>query len=99
MESCLRCAIAPGQFTGEYAVSATQSNGEGFSLFVDEQLVDREPPQGASVRGEGWLRVEVIDRSGDQALIKLPAASLEMGRFVTVKANQLASHCLQSSRQ
>src|SRR5207249_1703950 len=29
MESCLRCAVAPGQFTGEYAVSATQSNGEG----------------------------------------------------------------------
>jgi len=99
MESCLRCAVAPGQFTGEYAVSATQSNGEGFSLFVDEKLVDREQPQGAEGRGEGWLRVEVIDRRGDQALIKLPAEPLEVGQFVTVKANQLASLCLQSSRR
>jgi hypothetical protein len=53
MESCLRCVIAPGQFTGEYAVSATQSNGEGFSLFVDAKLVDREQPQGAADRGGG----------------------------------------------
>ena len=61
--------------------------------------MDREQPQGAEGRGEGWLRVEVIDRRGDQALIKLPAEPLEVGQFVTVKANQLASQCLQSSRR
>ena len=99
MESCLRCAVAPGQFTGEYAVSATQSNGEGFSLFVDEDLVDWEQPPDPEGRGEGWLRVDVIDRKGDEALIKLPAQSLEGGQFVTVQADQLASPCVQSSRQ
>ena len=97
MESCLRCAVAPGQFTGEYAVSATQSTGEGFSLFVDEDMVDQEQPRGDG-RGEGWLRVEVIDRRGDQALIKLPAPSLEGGQFVTVRSDQLGSPCVPSSR-
>ncbi len=97
MESGLRCDVAPGQFTGEYAVSATQSNGEGFSLFVDEELVDRDQP-GSDGRSEGRLRVEVIDRRGDQALIKLPAPSLEGGQFVTVRSDQLGSPCVPSSR-
>ncbi len=97
MEFCLRCAVAPGQFTGEYAVSATQSNGERFSLFVEEDLLEWEQPRGDG-RGEGWLRVEVIDRRGDQTLIKLPAPSLEGGQFVTVRSDQLGSPCVPSSR-
>ena len=97
MESYLRCAVGPGQFTGEYAVSAAQSNGEEFSLFVDENLVDWEQPRGDG-RGEGWLRVEVIDRRDDRTLIKLPAPSLEGGQFVTVRSDQLGSPCVPSSR-
>jgi hypothetical protein len=97
MESCLRCAIAPGQFTGEYAVSASQSNGDGFSLFVDENLLDWERPRDEG-RGEGWLRVEVIDHKGDQALVKLPSPSLEGGQFVTVRSDQLGNGCDTSSR-
>ncbi len=97
METCLRCTVAPGQFTGEYAVSATQSNGDGFSLFVDEDLVDWEPRQ-VDGRGEGWLRVEVVDRRGDQALIRLPGPSLEGGQFVTVRSDQLGLSCVPSSR-
>jgi hypothetical protein len=99
MESCLRCDVAPGQFTGEYAVSAAQSNGEGFSLFVDENLVDWEQPQDEGGRGEGWLLVEVVDRKGDEALIRLPAPSLEGGQCVTVRSGQLRSQCVQNSRR
>jgi hypothetical protein len=97
METGLRCAIAPGQFTGEFAVSAAQSNGEGFSLFVDENLVNWEQPREEG-RGEGWLRVEVIDQKGGEALVKLPAPSLEGGQFVTVRSDQLGDECVASSR-
>lgn len=97
METCLRCNIAPGQFTGEYAVSAAQSNGEGFSFFVDEDLVDWERSRDEG-HGEGWLRVEVIDHKGDEALVSLPAPSLEGGQFVTVRSDQLANGCAPSSR-
>jgi hypothetical protein len=85
MESTsLRCNVGPGQFTGEYAVSAAQSNGSPFSLFVDEDFVDREDGT-----GNGWLCVDIVSRRGDDALIKLPAQSLEGGQFVTVKSEQL----------
>jgi hypothetical protein len=89
----LKCTVAAGQFTGEYAVSATQSDGRNFSLFVDENLVDSD--QGME---EGWLSVEVIDRKGDNALIRLPAPSLEGSQIVTVKSSQLRSGSLQGSR-
>jgi hypothetical protein len=88
----LRCKVGPGQFTGEYAVSGEQSNGRSFSLFVDDYLADCD-----NGTGYGWLRVEVINRKGDDALIKLPALSLEGGQFVTVKSAQLGSRSFQSA--
>jgi hypothetical protein len=97
METSLRCTVAPGQFTGEYAVSASQSNGEDFSLFMDENLVDWDR-SGAGGRGEGWLRVEVIDHKGDKALVRLPSPSLEGGQFVTVRSDQLGNGCAPGSR-
>lgn len=96
MESCLRCVVSPGQFTGEYAVSAVQANGDPFSLFVDEDLVDSEVKEG---QGDGWLRVEVVNRRGDDVLIRLPSPSLEGGQFVTVRSNQLSSRCIQTTQR
>jgi hypothetical protein len=94
MESCLRCSVSPGQFSGEYAISASQSNGEPFSLFADEELVDID---GGNGPGEGWLRVEVMDRRGEDVLVRLPSPSLEGGQFVTVRSNQLSARCVPTS--
>lgn len=94
METCLRCSVSPGQFTGEYAVSASQSNGELFSLFVDEELVDTESREHP---GEGWLRVAILESRGNDVLIMLPAPSLEGGQFVTVPSNQLSSRRMHTS--
>ena len=80
----LKCTVTTGQFTGEYAVSATQADGSPFSLFVDEDSVDRD-----NGTGEGWVSVDLISRKGDNALIRLPAQSLEGSQFVTVKSLQL----------
>ena len=77
MESArLRCTVTPGQFTGEYAISAAQSNGRRFSLFADEDFVESD-----NGMGEGWLSVHVVDHKGDDTLIRLPAQSLEGGQL------------------
>ena len=89
----LKCKVAAGQFSGEYAVSSTQSDGSTFSLFVDEDSVDRD-----NGTGEGCLFVYLISRKGDDALIRLPAQSLEGSQFVTVKSSQLRPE-FQSSRR
>jgi hypothetical protein len=88
-EAYFRCMIAPGQFSDEFAVSGTQSNGQGFSLFAPRDLVtSRETP----VRGqpvEGNLKVRIWQEEGSLAVIRLPGEPLETGPFVTVNVDQL----------
>jgi hypothetical protein len=81
----LPCLVSPGQFPNEYAVSGTQHNGKGFSLFAPREAVVAP----AAGEGEGLLRVEVADRRGDLALVRLPAQTFENGQHVTVDARTL----------
>jgi hypothetical protein len=94
MESLkLKCKVGSGQFTGEYAVSSNQSDGSPFSLFVDEDLVNRD-----NGTGNGWLSVDPVSRKGDDVLVRLPVQSLEGSQFVTVKSTQLMPELLSSRR-
>ena len=89
----LRCTLTPGQFTSEYAISAQQADGTGFSLFAPANLVwlGQEPTHEQPV--EGLLRVEKWDTKADLVLIRLPSETLEdAAQFVTVKSTQLDSH-------
>ena len=89
----LRCMLTPGQFTSEYAVSAQQADGTGFSLFAPNNLVwlGQEPTH--EQPAQGLLRVEKWDTKGDLVLIRLPSETLEdAAQFVTVKSTQLDSH-------
>jgi hypothetical protein len=88
MGKLLRCKVYPGQFTGEFAVGATQINGERLSLFVPEEYVEweQEPTRDRAV--DGWIRVEIWEQTGDSALVKLPRESFESGWFVTVGLTQ-----------
>jgi hypothetical protein len=89
METWLKCKVSPGQFSDEYSVQGVAFGGQGFSLFVPAELVDvAEALPGADTLG-GWLRVEVAEREGQLALVRLPRQSLENGRFVTVQVDQL----------
>jgi len=81
MESWLRCSVRQGQFPGEYAVAFATSNGQGVSMFASGEFVQPE---------ENLLRVEVLDRSQDAALIYLPARPFEVpSRTVLVPAKEL----------
>jgi hypothetical protein len=91
MENFLRCTLSPGQFTGEYAVSGKQSNQEGFSLFVSQDLVEFDNAFPDAYPVEGWLRVKIAERSGTDVLVCLPTRSLEGGQYVRVKSDQLRS--------
>jgi hypothetical protein len=84
MEMWLPCSVSAGQFPTEVAVSGTQHNGKPFSLFAPNEMVSAtaEP-------SKGLLRVELVDRKGGLALVRLPAQTFENGQFVTVNADEL----------
>jgi hypothetical protein len=88
MELTIRCKVYPGQFSGEYAISGAQADGETFSLFVPEQYVTLEQPATRDRSVDGWLRVLLWEPVEDGAIVKLPRESLESGRFVTVRSDQ-----------
>ena len=80
----LGCAVSPGQFPSEYALSGTQYNGKSFSLFAPSDAVRVEPG-----RDRGLVRVDVVDARGDLALVRLPSETFENGQYVTVKSAEL----------
>lgn len=82
----LSCTVSPGQFPTEFAVSGRQFNGKSFSLFAPRESV--HPPV-AGDDGPGTVMVEVVERKGELALVKLPAQTFENGSLVTVKAIEL----------
>jgi len=88
-EKWLKCKVSPGMFPNEYAVQSETFNGTGFCLFVGVGSVEvsQAPDSGRDV--DGKLRVGVLSQEEDLVLVKLPAAALENGKFVTVKEKQL----------
>ena len=92
MENWLRCTITPGQFSEyEFAVDGQQSNGNGFSLFVPKEQVERDEEPTRSHAVEGWLPVEIWDQKEDRVLVRLPREAFGTGYFVTVKAADVRS--------
>lgn len=65
----LECAISPGMFSNEYAVtvvtSGTQLLSPAEAITVKKNPVDGTP-------GIGFLRVRVLEVTGDQALVAFP---------------------------
>ena len=89
MELSIRCKVYPGQFSGEFAVSGAQYNGEAFSLFVPERLVATDETVTRDSAVDGWLKAKLYERDGDLLVVNLPRESLESGRFVTVSLAQV----------
>lgn len=84
----LECEVSGGMFTGEFAVAAKQHDGRVFSLFAsaDDIRVGNQPH---GSRALGMLRVTPIEIKDDLVLVALPQESLNAGRWVTVKSDQL----------
>lgn len=84
MTTWLRCRIAQGLFSGEYAVSGKMFDGKEFSLFTTERALalDEHPTEETPV--EGAIRVTPMKVEGDLCLVLLPQPTLENGRSITV---------------
>ena len=83
-QNWLRCSASPGQFPTELAVSGVQFNGHGFSLFAPEESV-----KGLETDGTAYIKVDVVDRRGSLALVRLPAQTFENGQHIPVNATDL----------
>lgn len=95
-EKWLSCAIGPGQFSEELAISGDTFDGQGFSLFVPENFVQRDGGTDEHGKSTGWVRVVEIDREGELVLVRLPRQTLGNGSTITVSANELEEN---ASRQ
>lgn len=89
MELWFKCEVSQGQFSTEFGITGQQKDGKEFTLFVPREYVeaDREPLGNESV--PGWLKADLWEQHGEAAVVVLPRQSMEMGRYVTVRTDQL----------
>jgi hypothetical protein len=93
MQVFLKCLVGKGLFTGEYAVQGIAADGTGFSLFVADEYLDGELPTTDDCNVDGWIAIDIIERKGDLALVRLPGETFENGRFVTVNCQEIRKRC------
>lgn len=79
METWLKCKILQGQFSEEFVVEGRDAKNVPFSLFSRDSDVDTD----------GWIKVEVIAKTGELCLVRLPQQTLENGSTVTVRCEDL----------
>ena len=89
----LRCILYPGQFGDEFTVVVESFNGRRFSLFVPREDVRLEGRARRECTTPGWLKVKVVRSQAGNALVLLPQSTLENGRYLAVRLDQLGSLC------
>jgi hypothetical protein len=92
----LKCEVSQGQFAGEFAVRGRTFDNTGFSLFTSADDLDLDQAPTGNEQLPGRLCVDVLDRQGELVLVRLPQATLENGRTVTVRRSQLEEQAVQS---
>lgn len=79
----LKAKVNRGQFPGEYVVVTSTSDGQVISMFAPDDVVDAK---------KNLVRVEVLDSSGDAALVYLPAKPFEVpSQTVKVSRRELVA--------
>lgn len=74
----LKCTFEAGMFPAEYAVETMTSDGKMISLFTSDDFLSKD---------RNLLLVNIIDRTQDIFLVRLPSYPLEVSsRFVSVPA-------------
>jgi len=90
MDAWLQCEIGQGQFSFERAVQGRRADGREFSLFAPEESVKSQQSTSSATRFvPGRVRVRVVDRLGERAVVRLPAEAFEDGYLVTVSTRDL----------
>ena len=87
-ETLLKCKVGLGMFKSERTVTVKVDATE-FSAIVDAEdvRVDEEPKGDELV--DGWVRVFVIEKGKDQALIDLPRETFTSGTRIIVPMSLL----------
>jgi len=94
MNEWLNCSIYPGQFSDEYAVQGKLFDGRDFSLFATRGDLEFEGDPTWDQPVQGLIRIRTLDQKDDLLLVALPQTTLENGRTITVKSEQVKSLCL-----
>jgi|SRR5882762_3107775 len=78
----IRCKVAPGMFSNEWAVTIELPGDRKVTALVDRSavLVTREPRIGEQVPGQ--LRVRLLESNTNSLLLELPSPSLVSGSRV-----------------
>jgi hypothetical protein len=78
------CTVSAGTFADERSIVVNLPNGQSVLAFVDKSqvLVERDPKDGEEVNGR--LRVYVVSKMKDKAIIDLPEAGIAVGPRVEV---------------
>jgi hypothetical protein len=74
----------------EYAVIVRQWDNKDVSLFVPQDYVDCDQTPTFDRPVPGWMKVALIKKEGELALLHLPRSTLENGQYITVRADQLS---------
>lgn len=93
MDQWLTCTISPGQFSDEYAVQGKLFNGRTYSLFASREDLDFEGDPTWDHPVQGSIRISILDQKEELLLVALPQTTLENGRTITVKTEQVKSLC------
>lgn len=93
----LRCQVGRGMFDSERTVTFTAGSTTYEAIVaVDDVEAEREPM--GDEAAEGRVRVAVIERSGDQALIDLPRETFNGGCRVIVPMSLLVRSAERNHR-
>ena len=85
----LRCQLYPGQFSSEFAVVVESFSGRSSPLFASREEVkyDQKPSQDEPT--DGWLKVKLLERKGNNLRVQLPQSTIENGSYLAVRYDQL----------
>ncbi len=87
--SWLKCEITRGMFPDEWAVKTNVANNEVISLFAPESVLSFSKSKNSNEKMDGFLKVEIIDKTNDFSLVSLPRPSLEESNYVKVPNSEL----------
>jgi len=78
------CTVSSGTFADERSIVVNLANGQSVLAFVDKSqvVVEKDPKDGEEVNGQ--LRVYVVSKIKDKAIIDLPEAGIAVGPRVEV---------------
>ena len=89
VEFTIACRVSRGMFAGERGILVSLIDGSTVFALVDKShvSVEKDPMDGQDVPGK--VRVHLIDRRGESAIVDLPEPGMTLGPRIEVSAELL----------